>query len=47
MNNTFHIHNNNVFKTKNNSEIQSSSCIDVSFEFSFDMCHTTYWQYRY
>jgi hypothetical protein len=47
MNNNFHIYNNNVVKIKNNSEFELSSSIDASFDFTFDMCHSSYWQYRY
>lgn len=41
--------NNNHFENNLNcnSHSHSHSSLDNSFEFTFEMCHSTYWQYRY
>jgi len=42
--------NNNHFENILNKSISASdsvSSLDTSFDFTFEMCHSTYWQYRY
>lgn len=42
-NNNINFINNNYINTNTNT----NNLLDASFEFTFDLCHLTYWQYRY